>query len=280
MVTRQCCSRRPSHSFLLCRSLTTQVSAALRLLRKRSFISLDSGGCSMHDLTRQFLISRLGPAGLAARHELLLRSYRERCWTVTSQSADWASAPRDGYILDHLEYHASQLETCGRGEAEVGVVLLQPLGRPAEAQPEVPTRGALLAELRAAACATSVRLTRRLLHKYGLTCVLLDTAAEASLWEAMATAEGWEERWDAVELCESRFPHCSGCCLLPAACSLLPAACCLLSAACCLLLAACCVLPAVCCLLLAACCLLPAACCLLPAVCCVLPAVCCLLLAA
>ena len=197
-------SRSSSHHTSLDPPLRTpQVSAALRLLRKRSFISLDSGSCSMHDLTRQFLISRLGSAGLATRHEILLRSYRERCWTAASHAVDWASAPRDGYILDHLEYHAAQLDVCDRGEADGGVTPpAEGHGGSAESRPEAPSREALLSELRAASCAISVRLTRRLLHKYGLTCALVDSVAEASLWEAMTAAESWEERWDAVELCE------------------------------------------------------------------------------
>ena len=155
-----------------------QVRSVLRLLRKRSLISLDGDAFQLHDLVRAHLRARVGEAALRHQHLALLELYRAR----SSVQGVWASVPRDGYIHEHLAYHIR----CVDGAPTRG-----------DTSPLIHVE---LARLRDVGSAESLelRVQTRQLKKYELLRTRRD--ADAQLWQSLLTSPDWEKRYDAIGL--------------------------------------------------------------------------------
>jgi WD40 repeat protein len=67
-------------------------------LVERSLVRVYSDGrCAVHDVQRDFLLARVGDS--ASLHSRWLAAFRP------GEGAGWWTAPDDGYLLDHLDYH-------------------------------------------------------------------------------------------------------------------------------------------------------------------------------
>ena len=155
-----------------------QVRRVLRLLCKRSLVSLEGDAFRLHDLVRDYLKARVGEAALRLQHLALLELYRAR----SSVQGVWVSVPRDGYIHEHLEYHIRHVVDGATRDDTSSLIHV-------ELAPFLDFGSDESVEL---------RTQTRQLKKYRLLQTRRDT--DAQLWQSLLTSTNWEERYDAIGL--------------------------------------------------------------------------------